>query len=87
MPTPVAVVALPVTMIEQSFRALLVPLIGAPPLLAARLLAALGAAIAVAAIAMRADVEDRVALLAATCSLQKNSLAMNRRRHRYRRRA
>ena len=49
-------------MIESSFRALLVAPIGAPPLLAAGLLAALGAAIAMSAIAVRADEENRVAL-------------------------
>ena len=45
-----AVLALPVAMIEPSFRALLVPPVGTPPLTPAGKLAALGAAITMPAI-------------------------------------
>ena len=44
---------LAIAMIEPSFRALLVASVGAPPLPAASLLAALGAAVAMSAIAVR----------------------------------
>jgi len=75
----VTVLALPVAMIEPPFRTLLVAFIGAAPLVAACLLAALGAAIAVSAVAVGADVEDRLALQAATGSLQEYRFPMSRR--------
>ena len=58
-----AVFPLPVAMIELPFGALLVPAVGAAPLLAAGLLAALVAAVAVSAVAVRTDEENRVAAL------------------------
>ena len=66
-------------MIELPFGALLVAAVGAPPLLAAGLLAALVAAVAVPAIAMRADEENRVAALTKANSLPQNRFAMNHR--------
>jgi hypothetical protein len=66
-------------MIELPFGALLVAAVGAPPLLAAGLLAALVAAVAVPAIAMRADEENRVAALTKANPLPQNRFAMNRR--------
>ena len=76
---PPAEIPLPVTMIELSFRALLVPAVGAPPLFEPSLLAAFGAAIAMPAITVRADEEDRMALSAQTQSLKENRFAVNRR--------
>ena len=64
-------------MIELPFWALLVAPVGAPPLLPAGLLAALVAAVAVSAIAMRADEENRVAALTKASSLPQNRFAMN----------
>ena len=53
---------LAVTMIELPFGALLVASVGSPLLLPSRLLAALVATVAVSAIAVRADEENRVAV-------------------------
>jgi hypothetical protein len=64
-------------MIELPFGALLVAAIGAPPLLAAGLPAALVATVAVSAITVRADEENRVAALAKANSLPQNRFAMN----------
>jgi hypothetical protein len=66
-------------MIELPFGALLVAAVGAPPLLAAGLLAALVAAVAVSAITMRADEENRVAALTKANPLPQNRFAMNHR--------
>ena len=74
-----AVFPLAIAMIELPFGALLVAAIGPPPLLAAGLLAALVAAVAVPAIAMRADEENRVAALTKANPLPQNRFAMNRR--------
>ena len=74
-----AVFPLAVAMIELPFGALLVTAIGAPPLLAAGLLAALVATVAVSAIAMRADEENRVAALTQAKPLPQNRFAMNHR--------
>jgi hypothetical protein len=68
-----------VVMIEPPSVALLVPLIGLPPLLTPVLIAALGAAVAVSAIAVRANVEHCAALVAATNSMKKNRFAMYQR--------
>ena len=68
-----------VVMIELPVRALLVPFIGFPPLLTPGLIAAVGAAIAVSAIAVRADVKHRVALPAATNSKIENRFAVHQR--------
>ena len=73
------VLPLTITMIEPSFGALLVAAVGAPPLLAAGLLAALVAAVAMSAIAVRADEENRVAVLTKANPLPQNRFAMNRR--------
>ena len=70
---------LSVAMIELPFRALLVAAIGAPPLLAAGLLAALVATVAMSAIAVRADEENRVAALTKAGPLPQNRFAMNHR--------
>jgi hypothetical protein len=74
-----AVFPLPVAMIELPFGALLVAAVGATPLLAAGLLAALVAAVAVSAITMRADEENRVAALTKANPLPQNRFAMNHR--------
>ena len=66
-------------MIELPFGALLVAPVGAPPLLPAGLLAALIAAVAVSAVAVRADEENRVAALTKANSLPQNRFAMNHR--------
>jgi hypothetical protein len=72
-----AVLALPVAMIEPSFRAPLVPPVGTPPLAPAGKLAALGAAITMPAITMRADEEGRVTLRAGADSLSQNCFVVN----------
>ena len=59
-----------VVMVEPSARTLLVPLIGLPALLTPGLIAALGAAIAVSAITVRADEEHCMALATATNSMK-----------------
>jgi hypothetical protein len=66
-------------MIELPFRALLVASVGVPPLLPAGLLAALIAAVAVSAVAVRADEENRVAALTKANPLPQNRFAMNHR--------
>ena len=53
--------------------------VGAAPLFETALLATFGAAIAMPAITVRADEEDRVALPAQTHSLKENRFAVNRR--------
>jgi hypothetical protein len=73
------VLLLPVAMIEPAFRALLVPGVGPTPLLEASLLAASGAAIAMAAVAVRADEKHRTTLFAHANSLPENRFAVNRR--------
>jgi hypothetical protein len=70
---------LSVTMIELPFGTLLVAAVGASPLLPAGLLAALVAAVAVSAIAVRADEENRVAALTKADPLPQNRFAMNHR--------
>jgi hypothetical protein len=74
-----AVFPLAVAMIELPFGALLVPAVGAAPLLAAGLLAALVAAVAVSAITVRADEENRVAAFTEANPLPQNRFAMNHR--------
>jgi hypothetical protein len=70
---------LAITMIELPFGAILVASVGAPLLLPAGLLAALVAAIAVSAVAVRADEENRVAAFTKANSLPQNRFAMNHR--------
>jgi hypothetical protein len=77
--TAAAVLPLTVAMIELPFGALLVATVGASPLLTAGLLATLVAAVAVSAIAMRADEENRVAALTKANPLPQNRFAMNHR--------
>jgi len=57
---PLPIPALPVAVIEQAFGALLIALVGPAFLLEAGQSPALATAIAMATIAMRADVEDRL---------------------------
>jgi hypothetical protein len=73
------VLLLPVAMVEPAFRAPLVTGVGPTPLLDASLFAALDAAIAMAAIAVRADEKHRATLFAHTKSLPENRFAVNRR--------
>lgn len=68
-----------VVVIELPVRALLVPFIGFPPLLTAGVIAAFGAAIAVSAVAVRADREHGVALPTATNSKKEHRFAMDQR--------
>jgi hypothetical protein len=77
--TAAPVLSLTVAMIELPFGALLVAAVGATPLLAAGLLTALVAAVAVSAITMRADEENRVAALTQASPLPQNRFAMNHR--------
>lgn len=67
---PLPVLALAVAMIEPPFRAALMTLIGAPPLLASRPSAAYITAIAVPTVAVRANEEGRQAVRAKTSPLQ-----------------
>lgn len=64
LPAAMAVRTLAVAMIERAFRATLVALIGAAPLLASGVSAALPAAVAVSAIAVLAEKEGRQTLRA-----------------------
>jgi|GEM_PF-2390829 len=73
------VLPLVVVMIELSLRALLVPFIGLPPLLAPGPIAAFGAAIAVSAITVRADEKHGVTLPTGTNPMKENRFAVNRR--------
>jgi len=77
--------ALPVAMIQTSFFASLMAAVGAAPLIQARLVTALRAAIAMAAVAMGADVEDCVTLQPAARPLPEVCVLMGHRRHRRRR--
>jgi hypothetical protein len=72
-----AVLALPVAMIEPPFQALLVPPVGTPPLTPACELAALRAAITVSAITVRADEESHVTLWSEANSLPQNCFVVN----------
>jgi hypothetical protein len=74
-----AVFPLAVAMIELPLGALLVAAIGPPPLPAAGSLAALFAAVAMSAITVRTDEENRVAALAEASPLPQNRFAMNHR--------
>ena len=73
-----AVVPLTVAMIEASFRALLMAAIGGAPLTQARLLPAWIAAIALSAIAFRAEEEHRAAFGNNAKPLSQNHFAMRR---------
>jgi len=74
-----AVFPLAVAMVELPFGALLVSSVGASPLLAAGLLAAFFVAVAMSAIAVRADEENRVAALTMANPLPQNRFTMNHR--------
>ena len=76
-PPPVSTLA--VSMVELPFRALLMAFIGLPPLVATGFIAARVAAIAMSAIAMRADKEHRVALLTEAHPVQENRVTVCRR--------
>jgi hypothetical protein len=75
-----AIGTLPVPMIEPAFRTPLVAPVGSTVLVPPGFAAATRAAIALAAIAVRADPEHRLASLAATNSLPENHISMNRHR-------
>ena len=66
-------------MIEPSFGTPLVAPVGAPSLLAAGLFTALGAAVAVAAVTVCADEENRLAALSKAKPLPQNRFAVNHR--------
>ena len=74
-----AVFPLAIAMIEPPLSALLVASVGAPPLPAASLLAAVGAAIAMSAVTVSADVENRLAALTKAKPLPQNRFAVNHR--------
>lgn len=65
-------------MIEPSFRALLVPAIGTPPLLQPCLLAAAHAAIALPAVTVLAEEEEGATVAAEANPLPENHIAVNR---------
>jgi hypothetical protein len=71
------VIALPVAMIEPSFGAPLVAGVGAPSLVEAGTLTAWGAAVALSAIAVRADEEHCVTLATEANSLPEYRFAVN----------
>jgi hypothetical protein len=71
------VIALTVAMIEPSLGALLVATVGAPSLVDPGMLTARGAAVALSAIAVRADEEHRVTLATEANSLPEYRFAMN----------
>jgi hypothetical protein len=71
------VIALSVAMIEPSFGALLVAGVGAPSLVEAGTLTAWGAAVALSAIAVRADEEHCVTLATEANSLPEYRFAVN----------
>ena len=66
-------------MIELAFGTLLVALVDAPPLPAAGSIAALRAAVAMAAVTVRADEENRLAALPKAKPLPQNRFAVNHR--------
>ena len=66
-------------MIEPSFGTLLVAPVGVPPLLVAGLFAALGTTVAMAAVTVRADEENRLAALPKAKPLPQNRFAVNHR--------
>jgi hypothetical protein len=70
---------LSVAMVGPSLAALLIAPVGGPPLLAAGLFTAVGAAVAVAAVTVRADKENRMALSTQANSLPQNHFAVNHR--------
>jgi hypothetical protein len=70
---------LAIAMIEPSFRTPLVAPVGGSPLLAAGLFAALGTAVAMAAVTVRADEENRLAALTKAKPLPQNRFAVNHR--------
>jgi len=73
-----AILALPVAMVESPFRAALVAVVGAAPLLEPCFTTAGDAAIALSTITVLTDPEHRVASAATTNPLTENYLAMNR---------
>ena len=77
--------ALAVAMVQASFFTSLMPAVGAAPLILAGLAAALRAAIPMAAVAMRADIENRVTVQTAARPLPEVRVVMSHRRHRYER--
>jgi hypothetical protein len=78
-PAPaLAVLLLPIPVVEPAFRALLIAVVGRPVLLAPGFGAARRAAIALAAIAMRANPEHRLASRPAANALPENRFSMNR---------
>ncbi len=78
-PPSLAVLALPVAMIQPAFLALLMPAIGTPTLTPAGELAARRAAITVSAITVGADKENCVTRMPEAHPLPENCFAMNRR--------
>jgi hypothetical protein len=68
---------LAIAMVEPSFRALLVASVGGPPLPEASLFAALGTAVALSAVAVRTDEENRLAALTMAKPLPQNRFAVN----------
>jgi hypothetical protein len=75
---PPPVLTLPVAMIQQSFRTLLMPTIGTSPLAEPGLLAAGLAAIALPAVTMRAQKEHRAAFAEQANAQPEDRLAMSR---------
>ena len=72
-----AVVLLPIPMVKPAFGTLLIAMVGRPVLPAPGIGAALRAAVALSAIAMCTDPEQRLASLAAANALPENHFSMN----------
>jgi len=79
LPQAAPVRLLPIAMIEPSFGTPLVASVGGSPLLAAGMFAALGTAVAVPAVTVRADEENRLAALNKANPLPQNRFAVNHR--------
>jgi hypothetical protein len=78
-PAPaLAVLLLPIAVVEPAFRTLLIAAVGRPVLPAPGFATARRAAIALSTIAMRTNPEHRLASLAATNPLPENHFSMNR---------
>jgi hypothetical protein len=77
LPAAAPIIALTVAMIEPSFEAPLMAVVGASPLAASGMLTALGAAVALSAITVRADEEHCVTLVTKANSLPEYRFAMN----------
>jgi len=77
LPAAAPIIALTVAMVEPAFGAALMAVVGAPPLADAGILAALGTAVALPAITVRADEKYGVTLVTEANSLPEYRFAMH----------